>query len=395
MRAAAVSGAESIRFVVLDDTNALGSVETAALLDLIELVRSGSAPRGELDHALTALFARVVPWFVRPHDLFLSAGAFWSVDGMGRLLRELKNAGVTVGFFVHDSLSVTDPECGDVHERRRVLQGVVEALVLADFIVTTSEESKASLVGYMAARQLPPLPVDVVPPAHERSGSRRWRAVAEELLHAACTLARGVPPFDGVAAITLPANQYLPITSDAREDGGFSANLACISGWKWPEPWGVWADQRTAILGFRTTLAVGTRSALVLRLIGPGSDGRAVRIVTGSGAELETALAGGTVTVAAVSALVEPGQVVSARIETETAFGGLYCGLKGILHFRLVRPKITHPSHARRRVAPGIGPPRRCRHRAASSYVPRRPWTKLGVQCRSGHSSARAMPTGQ
>jgi Glycosyltransferase 61 len=340
---AEVSGAESIQFVVLDDTRALGTVETAALLDVIELVRSGSAPRGELDHALTALFARIVPRFVRPHDLFLLAGAFWSVDGMARLLRELKNAGVSVGIFVHHSLSVTDPRCGDVHEARRVLQAVAEGLVLADFIVTTSDESKASLVGYMAARQLPPLPVDVVPPPHERPCSRPWRAVAEEVLDSACTLARRVAPFDGMATITLPANQYLPITSDARGDGGLSANLACISGWRWPEPWGVWADEQTAMLGFRTTLAVGTRIALVLHLIGPGSDGRAVRIVTGSGTELETELAGGTVSVAVVSGFVEPGQVVSARIEAETAYGGLYCGLKGILHFQIPAPAGQAP----------------------------------------------------
>ena len=339
---AEVGGAESLQFVV-PDGDALGIVETAALLELLELVSSGSAPRGDLDHALTALFARVVPWFVRPHDLFLSVGAFWSVDGVGHVLRELKNGGVTVGLFVHDSVSVTDPECSDAHETRRVLQRLAETLVLADFIVTTSEEAKASIVGHMAARQLPPLPIDVIPPAHGRSGSRGRRAVAEEVLHAASTLARRVPPFDGVAVITLPAGRHLPITSDARGDGGLSANLACISGWKCPEPWGVWADRRTAVLGFRTTLAVGTRIALVLRLIGPGSDGRSVRILTGSGGELETVIAGGTVSVAAVSGLVEPGQVVSARIETETAFGGLYCGLRGILYFPIAPPRGRAP----------------------------------------------------
>ena len=72
----------------------------------------------------------------------------------------------------------------------------------------------------------------------------------------------------------------------------------------------------------------------MLRLIAPGSDGRTVRIVTGSGAETETTLAGSSVTLAAVSGLVEPGHVVSARIIADTSLGGLYCWLQGILYFQ-------------------------------------------------------------
>src|SRR5262249_26386661 len=150
------------------------------------------------------------------------------------------NAGATVGIFVHD------PESCEIPGTGHVVSGAVEALAFADFVVTTSEDSKASIAGSGVARQ-PPLPVDVVPLAQEGPSSRSWHAVAEELLHAACKLARRVPPFDGVAAIALPANRYLRITSDATvpgETGGCSASVACISGWGRPEPWGVWANQR-------------------------------------------------------------------------------------------------------------------------------------------------------
>ena len=255
-----VSGAESICFVVLDDARALGSVETAALLDLIQLALSGSAARLVVDHKLSALFARVVPPFIRPHDLFLFPRCLlvrqWGGEPAARIEECRRDGGN-----LHARLSVRHrPGIRDVPETRRVIKGVVEALTFADFIVTTSEDKQASIAEYLAARHLPPLPVDVVPLAHELSRSRPWRAVAKEVLRSARALARRVPPFDGVAAITLPANRYLPITSDACEDGELSANLACISGWKWPESWGVWADQRTAILGFRTDLPVGTRS---------------------------------------------------------------------------------------------------------------------------------------
>ena len=55
---AEVRGAESIEFVVLDETRAVGAVEPRALLDLIEPVLSGASQRVDLDHALTALLAR-------------------------------------------------------------------------------------------------------------------------------------------------------------------------------------------------------------------------------------------------------------------------------------------------------------------------------------------------
>src|SRR5262249_37439007 len=161
-------------------------------------VRSGSASRLEVDHELTALFARVMPLFLRPRDLFLSIGAFWSVPGVGNLLRQLKNAGVTVGIFIHDVRSVTEPSPGAVRETGHTIKAVVEALTFADFIVTESENDKASIAWHMVSRQLPPLPVDVVPLAQERSGARPWRTVAEDLLHSAWGLARRIPPFDGI-----------------------------------------------------------------------------------------------------------------------------------------------------------------------------------------------------
>ena len=122
-----------------------------------------------MDARLGALFARAVPLFVRPGDIFLTIGAFWGVSGVGLLLQELKNCGVIIGVLIHDVISVTDPEYFDVRDTRIFVKGLVEALTFADFMLTTSEYNKASVIAHMAARNLQPLPVHVVPLAHELS----------------------------------------------------------------------------------------------------------------------------------------------------------------------------------------------------------------------------------
>src|SRR5262245_24189748 len=175
---------ESIRLVALDDAQCLGVVETPLLRDLVAQMRSGTASRGVLDEALDALRAGTTPLSVRPGDLFLTVGAFWGVSGIGSLFQDLKNRGVIVGVLIHDIISITDPEYFDIRDTRIFVKGLVSALTFADFLVTTSEYNKASLTAHIAARNLRPLPVHVVPLAHELSATGQTegtisRAVAD------------------------------------------------------------------------------------------------------------------------------------------------------------------------------------------------------------------------
>ena len=158
---------EPIRFVVLNDIGGLGVIETSALLDIIEHIRSDAMSRADTNGKLRALFSLAVPSSIRQCDIFLTIGAFWGVSGVGILLQKLKNSGVIIGVFIHDIISVTDPEYFDARDTRMFVKGFVEALTFADFILTTSEYNKASLIRHMAARNLEPLPVHVVPLAHE------------------------------------------------------------------------------------------------------------------------------------------------------------------------------------------------------------------------------------
>src|SRR5262249_30981494 len=147
---------------------------------------------------------------------------------------------------------------------------------------------------------------------------------------------------EGIAAIRLPSNKALPISSDPGTllldglDGELCADLICISGWRPPETWGVWADAPAAILRFRADVPAGHRIHVVVRLIGADGDRRHIRISCGSGAQTEVVLMGTTDRVAAVSCEVEPGDLVSLRISLIGAHHEIrerYWGLKGILYY--------------------------------------------------------------
>ncbi|HXJ79106.1 MAG TPA: glycosyltransferase 61 family protein [Candidatus Methylomirabilis sp.] len=540
---------EPIRLVVLDDTRCLGVIETEALQDIVAQLRSDAAPGTDLDMRLSALLARMVPLFVRPGDIFLTVGAFWGVSGVGLLLQELKNRGVIVGVLVHDILPVTDPEYFDARDTRIFLKGLVTVLTFADFILTTSEYNRASVIEHLAARHLPPLPVHVVPLAHElsraapteakvgslvagisdtayvlcvgtiearknpsylfniwrlmvRSGRtdiptlvfvgrrgwlvqdfleqlrvcnyldgrivvlhdvtdveldllyrkciltmfpsmvegwglpvgeslahgkiclashaggipevggsrvdyvdpynasgglevllrylddpelrrrrerdiadhwepRPWRKVADDFLNSAQALARQVGRPEGTAAIRLPSNRFLPISSDPGAilldglDGELCADLICISGWRPPETWGVWADAPAAILRFRADVPEGTAIHVVMRLIAAAGDRRHIRIASGSGAQTEVVLLGSSDRMAVLSCEVEPGDLVSLRMSMSPRHDARerYWGLKGILYYQPEHVAGQAPARSRtvrsaaRRPAPASAPP--------------------------------------
>ncbi|MGA2117475.1 MAG: glycosyltransferase 61 family protein [Bryobacteraceae bacterium] len=160
---------QPFRFVAMNKRGGLGAVETSALLDIIEDLRSGAISRADVQSDVRLLLDRMAPCPVRSRDIFLTLGAFWGVRGIGILLQKLKNSGVTIGVFIHDIIPMTAPEYFEVRETRVFIKAVIEALTFADFILTTSEYNKASLTAFMASREMDPLPVHLVPLGNELS----------------------------------------------------------------------------------------------------------------------------------------------------------------------------------------------------------------------------------
>ena len=518
-----------IHFIILKDGDGLGLIEASALLEVIELFGPVAASRTNLCMKIRALFDRALPCTLRTGDIFLTIGAFWAVRGMGRQLQRLKNSGVIVGIFVHDIIPISDPEFFEARDVKVFVKAVVEALNFADFVLTSSSYNKTSLASHLAARNLKPLPVQVVPLAHELSKSvtngseisdvvagiingefvlcagtievrknpiylfhiwklmvqsgrvniptlvfagrkgwlvrdfieqleacnylggrivilpnvtdveldllyrrclltmfpsfaegwglpvgeslaygkvtlcaatsgiaevagefadyldpynarsglqqllrylddpetrrrregeiatrfkpRSWGQVADDFLKSTRSLARQVQKIEGVAAMTLPPNQFLPISTNGAGialngiDGALSAELVCVSGWRAPETWGVWADEPATTLRFRATVPAGSKIHLVMRLIAPGRNHRRLRISSGSGTETEVSFGGGSDTLAILSCEVEPDSLVTAHMSLldpgdDQMAGGPYWILKGILY---LQPELLAP----------------------------------------------------
>jgi glycosyltransferase involved in cell wall biosynthesis len=162
-----ISQPQPVRFIVLDKRGGLYTIETSGLLDVIEDIRSGAKSRDHIESQLRALLNSAVSCTVRSRDVFLTIGAFWNVTGMGVLLQSLKDFGAIIGVFIHDIIPVNAPEYFQVQAVRRHVKGVIEALTFADFVLTTSEYNKASLAERMVLWGLQPLPIHVVPLAHQ------------------------------------------------------------------------------------------------------------------------------------------------------------------------------------------------------------------------------------
>ena len=101
-------GGEAVHFVVLDETQQLQRIVPAALLEVLASLEEPG--RAALDARLRALAGQVAPVSLGSGDVFLAIGAFWNVRGMGALFQRLKMAGALIGIYVHDLLSLTEPD---------------------------------------------------------------------------------------------------------------------------------------------------------------------------------------------------------------------------------------------------------------------------------------------
>jgi glycosyltransferase involved in cell wall biosynthesis len=512
-----------VNFVGLDAGEELVLIEASALLEIIDLFRSGAISRTEIRSRILSIVNRSHRFLPKAGDTFITLGAFWGVKGFGRLLQQLKSTGVVIGLFIHDIIPITHPEYFRARDTRAFVKAVVEALNFADFILTSSAYNKAAIDSHCTSRGYAPLPVHVIPLAHElarpstsapkisdevaevsardfvlcvgtievrknptylfniwklmtqsdrteiptlvfagrrgwlvrdfieqleicgyfagkiailknvtdveldllyrrclltmfpsfaegwglpvgeslshskicicsaaggipevgraladyvdpynvRSGlerllyyldnpevrrrreqsiakqvkARSWRQVAEDLVAFTRSVASELPRENVTAAISLPANKFMPISSDATaiplsgEDGSLSAELACISGWKAPQAWGAWADQLEATIRFRATCPPGCKIHLILRLAAsPGANYR-LHISSASGTETTVSLDGELDKLATLCCEVDSDGLVTVFLALLNAREPLeisapfYC-LKGLLYLQ-------------------------------------------------------------
>ena len=161
---------ELVHFAIFKDGR-LAALEAASLLEVIDRVRSVAAVGSDLQRQVRSLRDRARPCIAQPGDLFLTTGAFWAANGLSRFMQALKNSRVVIGMYVHDMIPIVCPEYCHGPTAKAFVKTVTEALNFADFILTSSEYNRKSIVSYRTARRLRSIPVDVVPLAHELSKS--------------------------------------------------------------------------------------------------------------------------------------------------------------------------------------------------------------------------------
>lgn len=177
-----ISGIQRVQCEVIRNANELGQgpevkftvfshkglavVALPALLRIIDRLGWDRGSSVDFAEEIRTVLDAASPVLPRAGDLFLATGAFWAVQGVVRHVWLLKDAGLTIGLFVHDILPISRPEYFDADAGRPLVKPVVELLDVADFIVTSSRYNRAALLAYRKARGLSPVPIDVVPLGH-------------------------------------------------------------------------------------------------------------------------------------------------------------------------------------------------------------------------------------
>lgn len=173
-----------VRLVALDRHDRLAAIDAAAFVAILDGIEADATDRAAIGSRLAALVDRAVPYAVRPRDVFVIVGAFWVQRRMGRLLRELKDAGALVTALVNDVLPIEAPEFFQSGATKIFVKGMVELWTFADAVLTASECSKAAMANAMAAGRFRRLPIHALPLARERTRAAPAASAASEVVRA-------------------------------------------------------------------------------------------------------------------------------------------------------------------------------------------------------------------
>ena len=147
----------------LPNIHALDRVIAASLVTALQ---TGGKSRDEIDEGLRALHnsRRIVE--PRSGDDFAIAGAFWIYPNYDAI-RNLRAQGVQFVLFIHDLIQVTHPQFVERAANERFRHALVDALMLADLVLTNSEYVANDVRRYMSSKQNFSVPVKAIPLATE------------------------------------------------------------------------------------------------------------------------------------------------------------------------------------------------------------------------------------
>jgi glycosyltransferase involved in cell wall biosynthesis len=107
------------------------------LIEILSAIEEGNTTRTKLDDALDEIGNITTTVSPQPGDIYFMPGAFWTYDSHDFLM-DLKTIGVSFVFFVHDLIQIVNPEYVHESANRKFLVSFVNAVSVADNIITNS-----------------------------------------------------------------------------------------------------------------------------------------------------------------------------------------------------------------------------------------------------------------
>ena len=138
------------------------TADRVLVASLIAAIQSGGKSRDEIDDAIKATLATLRPVELQSGDHFAMVGAFWIYPSFTGI-KIMRANGVRFTLFIHDLIQISHPEYVHEDANQRFRHALVDALMLADFVITNSEYVANDVRRFMSSRLNFSVPVKAIP----------------------------------------------------------------------------------------------------------------------------------------------------------------------------------------------------------------------------------------
>jgi glycosyltransferase involved in cell wall biosynthesis len=144
-----VSGSRIALTVYEYDLGKFCEVDRVVVASLVSALKSDGKTSKDIDQVVRAVLATRRPVEPKSGDDFAIPGAFWIYPNYDAI-KDMRANGVRFTLFIHDLIQISHPQF--VSSNQRFRQALVDALMLADFVVTNSEYVAKDVRKFMSSR---------------------------------------------------------------------------------------------------------------------------------------------------------------------------------------------------------------------------------------------------
>ena len=133
------------------DLGSFFEVDRVVVASLVSALRSGGKTREDIDEVVRAVYATRRPAEPQSGDDFVIPGAFWIYHNYD-VIKHMRANGVRFTLFIHDLIQISHPQFVSESDSKRFRQALVDALMLADLVITNSEYVANDVRKFMSSR---------------------------------------------------------------------------------------------------------------------------------------------------------------------------------------------------------------------------------------------------